>query len=80
MRTRFQIRRGDATPGVHRRDAGLRRRPAAVLDLAEVARQLGEDNTGPAALTAPLAALDTTAAGIAFRQATTADSDRAPAR
>jgi hypothetical protein len=51
-----------------------------VLDLAEVARQLGEDNTGPVALTAPLAALDTTAAGIAFRQATTADSDRAPAR
>ena len=51
----------------------------AVLDLAEMAHQLDEDNTGLVFLAAAIAVLHAIAAGLAFRQATTAESERAPA-
>ena len=51
----------------------------AVFDLAEIAHQLDEDNTGLVVLAAAVAVLHATAAGLAFRQVMTTDPERAPA-
>ena len=50
----------------------------AVFDLAEIAHQLDEDNTGLVVLAAAVAVLHATAAGLAFRQVMTTDPERAP--
>jgi hypothetical protein len=59
--------------------AGVVAAAFAVLDLAEVAHQLDENYTGLVLLAAAIVVLHATAAGLAFRQAMTADSERAPA-
>jgi di/tricarboxylate transporter len=50
----------------------------AVFDLAEVAHQLDEDNSGLVALALAIALLHATTAGLAVLQARTADPELAP--